>query len=346
MSNENPPLLPCPFCGKALVHEPELHWFVHPGNSGEGIAYNVSVVEDRADRAALWNRRASGKTECRPAGAVPADAYTYEDGWLWRNGKNVAKCSDEEGARIVAALRGRVVGAAAPGEREAFEAWWVKRYGAMPEVTFVARHNYYITDDQGLNEAWEAWQARAALTSAAPPPVKHTAQCEEKARAGHPTCTCDEPSEPPFCRYLHADRSGPRAAPPPDAINEAKRACMIEDGRTCDGSAGTRCAIYSTQGKCYCGQGAAPPPVVPQVVHSLRTRLGRFGRMEHGCIFWAGNGPAASVDLFILAADAIAALGAAQTDLQAVGRAQGQHDAGGARSQPASVPSTKSKGQP
>jgi hypothetical protein len=83
-------------------------------------------------------------------------------------------------------------------------------------------------------------------------------------------------------------------------------------------------------------------PVVPQV-QELRRRLQALTLKSLGeSLQDAVNWPLRQQveDWAKLAHDAIAALGAAPTDLQAVGRAQGQHDASGARSQLGAVPST------
>lgn len=155
MSNDSPPLLSAEMARKVM---------------GEMVCNAPEDLDGHWLRKEALDALASGKTECRPAGAVPADEIVDAANALlavvsWHT-------FPEETKRLYNALRGRVVGAAAPDELLELQAFILderegrKRGG---DGSWVAAYDTVLNRLAVL--VTRRQQTDAALTSAAPPPV-------------------------------------------------------------------------------------------------------------------------------------------------------------------------------
>lgn len=229
-SNENPPLLPCPFCKRTDTLMPmwasELygdHWDASnddtccivcdasspSGPGGCGASCGAAPTEEAAREK--WNRRASGKTECRPArpfdpdtchigctreahhpscrpaGAVPADVLAELERRTRPDGDMADRAVNEF---VLAALRGRVVGAAAPPFEQfcralaADFAWAWSWHCNLAMMAVDAGAPHREANERAADFMERAFGVKVndsaefrAITSAAPPPTdeKHMA---------------------------------------------------------------------------------------------------------------------------------------------------------------------------
>jgi hypothetical protein len=329
---------------------------------------------------------ASGKTECRPAGAVPADVeglLREADKWIGDYHDDPTPVADgglldraeHLMCQLYCALRGRVVGGAAPGEREAFEAWFRTQWPMYTLLRSADEKGYFYDMP---NAAWLAWQASATgpleyvvplvATPAMLDALDHAMPGQYKIGRKEARKIWDAVVEAaPF----HARAALTSAAPPPPAVwggfTEMDKVtlkhlqfAMTSDQRalvpgieTLAGEAlhlirrmsealaapPPRCVHGKTASEC--GQTAceAPPPVVPQVVQDAARYRWLRDAANTGHSAWLRLTHIDCVgELFDAEVDA--ALGAAQRPDMAVGRAHRQHESAARASLSDTVPST------
>lgn len=236
---------------------------------------------------------------CRPAGAVPADvegllarAKAYS---AWVGKGCCGDCPDDKEdlvADLAAALRGRVVGAAAPPFEQFCRA---------------------LAADFAWAWSWHCNLAMMAVDAGAPHREANERAADFMERAFGVKVNDSE-------EFRALTSAAPTPARAMVRFNDTGEVVPESELR-----------------RAYEAQGAAPPPVVPQVVQELERRQMECRKL------WKSSGPVSAVLVAYdtLVNDAIAALGAAPTDLQAVGLPSSPTQCAPPRSCEGSVPLTQ-----